>query len=349
LPFLAAITQPDWIAALRTQEFLGEVNFWCPGLTPLSSKHYGLPFLFVQKGKSPRRIAGLGTVDRYEQLTIRAAWIRWRKANGVSSLDEFVKKARRVVQESKGHRSGGVKNPVEGDQSSIGCIILRNVVFFPQGSEPTVEQVLPDFSPRVVRYKCYEDELPDMIRVYVEQAATSPSLPHEWNWPVDVDVEEKNAIEAHAMQVCMALFPDAEVLDVSKPALADERVGTPYPGYDLVIRRGMAEYHIEVKGTKHDTPHVTLTRNELQVAANDPLARLVVVRSIRTYRNKEGWQAIGGIPTLYRWAKPGRLREILQAAHLGEVHGLHLSNAEWNLDVHNSDLLAVVPTIDDGC
>lgn len=334
LPFLVAITQPDWIATLRTQEFLGEVNFWRPGNKQrLSSRHYGVPLLFVQKGKSPRRIAGLGTVDRYERLTIREAWDRWGRANGVTSLDEFVDRVDRVVRGSKSNRSGGVTNRVEGEQTVIGCIILRDVVFFPPGNEPTVDEVLPDFSPRVVSVKRYDVELPDFFRVYAEQAATAPRRPQGARWSVDIDKEEKNAIEARAMQVCMGLFPDAEVLDVSKPELAAERVGNPYPGYDLVVRRVTTEFHIEVKGTKLDTPLVTLTRKELQVAANDPMARLVVVRSIRTHRDKEGWHAVGGIPTLYRWAKPERLRAILQVAQLGEIHGLYLSSAEWNLDV----------------
>lgn len=271
----------------------------------------------MQKGKSPRLIAGLGKVDRYERMTIREAWGRWGKANGVTSLDEFVHRVDRVVRGSKSNRSGGVTNRVEGERTVIGCIILRDVG--------------------------YDLELPDFFRVYAEQAATAPRRPQGARWSVDIDEEEKNAIEARAMQVCMGLFPDAEVLDVSKPALAVERVDNPYPGYDLVVRWGETEYHIEVKGTKQDTPMVTLTRNELEVAANDPLARLVVVRSIQTYRDEKGWQAIGGIPTLYRWTKPDRLREILQVTQLGKVHGLHLSSAEWNLDVHNSDLLAAVP------
>lgn len=48
-------------------------------------------------------------------------------------------------------------------------------------------------------------------------------------------------------------------------------------GYDLHATKHGAELHVEVKGSKGDTPHFFISRNEYTVASRDPEWRLAVV------------------------------------------------------------------------
>ena len=67
-----------------------------------------------------------------------------------------------------------------------------------------------------------------------------------------------------------------------------ERGWTPHDvsalkvGWDITVRRGAEELHVEVKGVSGSKPVVLLTRNEHATAAADPLWRLAVVTQALT-------------------------------------------------------------------
>lgn len=338
MPFLAGITQPRWLSVLQKCGYVGEVNFWRPSCKPIAQQHFGRPFLFVEKGRKPRRVRGVGVINRFEVLTIREAWARWGVRNGETSLENFVSSVAHALEKTKSN-SGGISNTISGPDSRIGCIVIRNLVLLPRETSPSVEQVLLDFSDTIVSYKVYQGDVPPPFAHYVQVAAAeqdSEGFPSNGR-----DPEELQAIEQHAMKVCKATLAHYELLDVSTPQRATEHLGIPYPGYDLLVRGTNLELHVEVKGTTLSDPVVTLTHNEMETGVRDPNARLFVVSDIHTFKGEQGWEATGGVPLMLKWTNPPVLRELVRC--LGELadHGLDLSRADWSVHVHRSDLLVV--------
>jgi putative restriction endonuclease len=136
------ITDMDWYRTLAAQPEVREVNFWKPGgeggfkaLLP------GEPFLF--KTHWPHnRIVGGGFFEGFARLPLSSAWDFFGAGNGVASLDEM---RLRVGK----YRHDEIKH---GDDPVIGCVLLNEVVFFPESeTEPAPE----DFSKNIVQGKTY--------------------------------------------------------------------------------------------------------------------------------------------------------------------------------------------------
>jgi hypothetical protein len=335
--FLAGVTQPLWISRLRESGYSGEVNFWRPGKMPVAEKHYGKPFVFVQKGKNPRQVPGYGIIDRYEQMTVSQAWARWGTRNGVQSLEEFVEQLT-TTAEGSSTNSGGMTNLMQGTSTVIGCVVLRNVFLLPLPSVPTVDMVLPDFPRNVVHYKSYDSELPSALNGSLQIAAGQMRV---WSITSQRQLDElaKDAIEQHAVELCRSDYRDWICEDVSTPQQAMEVLGQPHPGYDLRVTKGSRELHIEVKGTTLSIPSITITSNELQAASVEPLARLYVVKAISVSQEHSEWTSFGGHADVYKWSRPAVLQNIIEGARLGEAHSLRLKSEQWQLDVEASDLL----------
>jgi Protein NO VEIN, C-terminal len=88
------------------------------------------------------------------------------------------------------------------------------------------------------------------------------------------DVELKRAIERHAVSIARNLC-EHEGYDC-------DDVGATH-SYDLRLRRGSAEIHVEVKGSTGIAETVELTSNEVShAAANSPETHLIVVDQIET-------------------------------------------------------------------
>jgi putative restriction endonuclease len=141
------VTDGEWYRLLA-HAGLDEVNFWMPGgsgsfraLTP------GEPFVF--KTHYPHnRVVGGGLYADYRRLRASEAWEIFGEGNGVTSLDAL---RRRIARYRR--------LPLDESDPFIGCVMLREVQFFPP------DEVLPspeDFKPNIVRGKGYELEaLPD--------------------------------------------------------------------------------------------------------------------------------------------------------------------------------------------
>ena len=81
------------------------------------------------------------------------------------------------------------------------------------------------------------------------------------------DATKNGVVELAAMRKVTEHFESWEHNDVSLLKL----------GWDITFTRGAEERHVEVKGVSGRRPSVLLTRNEMDMAASDPLWSLVVV------------------------------------------------------------------------
>ncbi|MFC4061994.1 HNH endonuclease [Planomonospora corallina] len=122
---------------------MSEVNFWRPsGAREFKVLDHGEPFFF--KSHHPHnRVVGGGFYSGFARLRLSEAWEFFGEGNGAASLGEL---RRRVGR----YRSEPMR---PGDDPVIGCVIVRDVCFFP---EETPAGPPPDFAPNIVQSKGYD-------------------------------------------------------------------------------------------------------------------------------------------------------------------------------------------------
>lgn len=175
LPYIAAITQPSWIRVLKTSGYQTEVNFWRPGRQGISAGLIGSYMILVRKGKSPRKIMGVGRIKGFIRMTIRDAWYRWGNQNGVSTLAEFVGAVTKVA-ESTSTNGGGFRSVIDSEESLIGCVILSDVCLFSEEQAPVVDSIFPSFPKNVVSYKRFPGTLPEPLLAHMQQSVSRMDL-----------------------------------------------------------------------------------------------------------------------------------------------------------------------------
>ncbi|MBW0145774.1 HNH endonuclease [Sphingomicrobium clamense] len=128
----------------------GLVNFWTP--TPWKIR---LP-IQTRWGfmlKSPiRQIGGFGSVVSYEEVTVTEAWRRWGLANGVRTSADFHSR----IAGFAARRSSA---PIDGDDPTIGCLLLDACVFLPPEDFQTPEEIGVSFPSQIVKWKGFEGDL----------------------------------------------------------------------------------------------------------------------------------------------------------------------------------------------
>ncbi|MSQ40621.1 MAG: HNH endonuclease [Dehalococcoidia bacterium] len=134
-------TDQQWFEFLRDHTVLPRVNYWTP--TPWNVRRLspGDKFYFFLKAPI-RKIGDFGSFETYENLKVNEAWTKFGFANGTASLLE-------LVSRQKSYAS------VPGVDPDIGCIILRDPVFFDEANyvDPAAFGVpVPD---AVVRFKYF--------------------------------------------------------------------------------------------------------------------------------------------------------------------------------------------------
>ena len=135
------VTDRDWYRFLAGQPQLTEVNFWQPS----SSRQFrvlqpGEPFFF--KTHFPdNRVVGGGFFSSRVALRLSEAWELFGEANGVAHIAEMRARIARY------------RSIDPGEDPEIGCLLLRDVRFFPPGSEAGPP---PDFAPNIVQGKSYD-------------------------------------------------------------------------------------------------------------------------------------------------------------------------------------------------
>ncbi|GAA4619401.1 hypothetical protein GCM10023195_87700 [Actinoallomurus liliacearum] len=138
------VTDGSWYRFLAERPELGEVNFWRPSSKDeFKALNRGEPFFF--KTKAPHnRIVGGGFFSGFERFPLSEAWDLFGEANGAASLDE-------LRQRLNANRRS---NPIAvGDDPVIGCILVRDVRFFPAGQEADPPQ---DFARNLVQGRGYK-------------------------------------------------------------------------------------------------------------------------------------------------------------------------------------------------
>src|SRR5262245_24596669 len=114
------VTDGDWYRFLADRPEMTEVNFWRPGGgRGFHVLEIGEPFFF--KTHAPHnRVVGGGFYSGFARLTVSEAWEFYGHANGVEDLAQM---RRRI-----GHYRREPMSP--DDDPQIGCLFLRDVVFF---------------------------------------------------------------------------------------------------------------------------------------------------------------------------------------------------------------------------
>jgi putative restriction endonuclease len=135
------VTDNDWYRFLAARPELTEVNFWRPsGRSGFGAIGVGEPFFF--KSRAPHnRVVGGGLFSAFVSMPLSGAWELFGEANGAASLEEF----RALITR---HPSAAQEHDPE-----IGCILLRDVRFFPPDS--TVDPP-PGFASSIQRGKAYD-------------------------------------------------------------------------------------------------------------------------------------------------------------------------------------------------
>lgn len=110
-------TDYQWFTFLRRLPDVDEVNFWRPSGRGFQAIPQHAPYLFELKAPH-KAVGGFGFFTRYERLPIRLAWDTFGQANGAPDLAT-------LVQDIGRNRAVGAT-----DQTEIGCIMVRDVIFF---------------------------------------------------------------------------------------------------------------------------------------------------------------------------------------------------------------------------
>ncbi|MBK7075898.1 MAG: HNH endonuclease [Myxococcales bacterium] len=113
----------DYLSSRSTGGHVDEVNFWLPrGTSPMKHFAPGEPIFFRLK-KPDYAIAGYGFFAHFQVLDLDLAWQTFGDKNGDPSREAFF---RRIGK----YRGVDLLRP-DVERKPIGCVILRDVVFWP--------------------------------------------------------------------------------------------------------------------------------------------------------------------------------------------------------------------------
>lgn len=144
-----APTDSDWFEQLRDDSTLKVVNFWTPTPWNVRQLDPGDRFYFMRKAPI-RMIGGYGHFLQYENMTAEEAWSALGVGNGVESLDELIDRA-----------SDYAKNRSEAFEPTrdptIGCIVLRDPVFFEDEDHIDLDGREISFPAQVVKHKYFPE------------------------------------------------------------------------------------------------------------------------------------------------------------------------------------------------
>lgn len=145
-------TDHSWAEFLAQRPHLEEINFWRPS-SGQAFKRIDTGDLFLFKTRYPRnRIVGGAVFSRFARVPLSRAWEAFGEGNGRKTPGELRDALNRYrIKEG---------NPpiAPGDDPLIGCIMLRDPVFF---DESTTFPAPPDFAKSLVQGKGYDDILGD--------------------------------------------------------------------------------------------------------------------------------------------------------------------------------------------
>jgi hypothetical protein len=137
------VVDGDWYSFLVARPEISMVNFWNPrGARPFRVLEQG-EFFFFKTLHPHNRVVGGGVYSGFAQLRVSEAWAMFGQANGVGSIEQ-------MRQDVARHR----REPLEADDDPIiGCILIGDVVFFPEDS---AFRPPPHFAKNIVQGKSYD-------------------------------------------------------------------------------------------------------------------------------------------------------------------------------------------------
>ena len=168
------VTDIDWYNYLSSRPSIREANFWRPyGSRAFKVLLPGEPFIF--KTKAPlNRIVGGAIYEGFVSLNISRAWEFFGEGNGVATPEALIQRIRSITGESLEQI---------GDRE-IGCILLRDLWFFPDGEQVPAPRT---FAANIVQGKSFTSPGEDAVVDEVVQRVIS----HE-DWPADWTDEVEN-------------------------------------------------------------------------------------------------------------------------------------------------------------
>lgn len=151
------VTDKDWYHFLAARPTLTEVNFWRPGGgRGFAAVEHGELFFF--KTHYPHNsVVGGGFFSGFAPLRVSEAWEFFGQGNGAASLVG-------LRQQVGKYRSQPI---APGEDPVIGCIIIRDAVFFP---DSRIAGPPPGFASNIVQGKSYDlsgpagDYFQDLLR-----------------------------------------------------------------------------------------------------------------------------------------------------------------------------------------
>ena len=150
--FAVGLTDQDWFEYLRDLSSSTTINFWTPTPWNVRRLSSGDKWFFLLKAPI-RKLGGYGHFLDYRNMTISQAWDEFGIDNGVVSISELLE---RCDKYSALHST----YPVKGPNSIIGCIVLKDPVFF--DDDALVDPASEGFSipNEVVKFKYFSDISP---------------------------------------------------------------------------------------------------------------------------------------------------------------------------------------------
>jgi putative restriction endonuclease len=136
------VTDQDWYEFLRSHPEQTEVNFWRPkDKSRFSAIRPGEYFFFKLKAVAHNLVVGGGVFVGWELVPLSAAWEFYGPGNGASTLDAL----RAMI--------GGLAELGASEDPEIGCILLKDVVFF---EDEGIAGPPPEFARNLVQGRTYE-------------------------------------------------------------------------------------------------------------------------------------------------------------------------------------------------
>jgi HNH endonuclease len=138
------VTDGDWYRYLAARA-TDEVNFWRPGGgNAFRALAIGEPFFFKSHYQDGNRVVGGGFYSGFAALRLSEAWQFFGEANGAASVGEMRQRIGRYR-----------RSPLEpGEDPVIGCVFVRDVVFF----DPEPEPAPPGWAANIVQGAGFDTE-----------------------------------------------------------------------------------------------------------------------------------------------------------------------------------------------
>ncbi len=208
-----ALADVEWFKYLREWQ-PPLINFWTPTQWAVNRINPGDIFYFFLK--SPfRRVGGYATYVNSVRFTVADAWRKFSIGNGAASLDSVVERLRSI-------------NKAINPDSLIGCIILKDAVYFSNRNFLAAEELGTTFANGIQKFK--------YLTVVSSEAVIGASLAvREQLWP---------NFTSHKRKIASGAFRDTLIEIYGRCMIT----GTDYP---LVLKAA----HINQDSEETESPH----------------------------------------------------------------------------------------------